>query len=157
MYLIGIFSSAGNQIGFFCFIVYSYFKEYLRKLYHFLVPIGNYSPSLKIFNSRLLVTLTNNSSFFRLENVIAKSAVAVGNKNRKGSIRSLQKYSTYISSYKKLFTSPVCSPLQWRLKKIASHPGLDGVNRVATVHTTQSCLQSPLVKLCPLPKADDVS
>lgn len=43
-------------------------------------------------------------------------------------------------------------PLFWRYGRIvALHPGVDGISRVATIHTTSGDLLRPAVKLCPLP------
>ncbi|KAL4702851.1 hypothetical protein ACJJTC_001997, partial [Scirpophaga incertulas] len=48
------------------------------------------------------------------------------------------------------------NPLQWSLGRVIDlHPGLDGVVRVATVKTKDSCVKRPLVKLCPLPSESD--
>lgn len=45
------------------------------------------------------------------------------------------------------------SPLRWRLARIEKlHLGSDGIARVATIRTSQSVMQRPIVKLCPLPQ-----
>ncbi|XP_045460770.1 uncharacterized protein LOC123671123 [Harmonia axyridis] len=45
------------------------------------------------------------------------------------------------------------SPLRWRLARIEKlHLGSDGIARVATIRTSQSVMQLPIVKLCPLPQ-----
>lgn len=46
-------------------------------------------------------------------------------------------------------------PLRWAIGRIVeTHPGTDGVVRVATVKTQQGIFKRPLVKLCPLPFLD---
>lgn len=43
-------------------------------------------------------------------------------------------------------------PLQWRLGRVEkTHPGTDGISRVATLRVAQGLLQRPFTKLCPLP------
>lgn len=47
-------------------------------------------------------------------------------------------------------------PSKWHLGRITQlHPGADGVSRVATVHTSQGDIRRPVVKLCPLPLAEE--
>ncbi|XP_048484735.1 uncharacterized protein LOC125490228 [Plutella xylostella] len=47
-------------------------------------------------------------------------------------------------------------PLCWRLGRVARlFPGPDGITRVADVTTTRGCVRRPLVRLCPLPTAED--
>lgn len=51
-----------------------------------------------------------------------------------------------------LIKNELCSPLRWPLGRVvATHPGCDGVVRVATVRTASSLFKRPVVKLCPLP------
>lgn len=51
-----------------------------------------------------------------------------------------------------LIKNELTPPMQWRLARVVkTHPGKDGIVRVATVRTNQGLLQRPLVKLCPLP------
>lgn len=46
-------------------------------------------------------------------------------------------------------------PLKWLMGRIVeTHPGTDGVVRVATLRTASGILKRPLVKLCPLPACD---
>ncbi|XP_045448476.1 uncharacterized protein LOC123656907 [Melitaea cinxia] len=48
-------------------------------------------------------------------------------------------------------------PLCWRLGRVTRlFPGPDGVSRVADLSTTRGCVRRPLVRLCPLPTAEDL-
>lgn len=48
-------------------------------------------------------------------------------------------------------------PLSWRLGRVMRlFPGSDGVSRVADINTTRGCIRRPLVRLCPLPTAEDL-
>ncbi|XP_026332427.1 uncharacterized protein LOC113239588 [Hyposmocoma kahamanoa] len=48
-------------------------------------------------------------------------------------------------------------PLSWRLGRVMRlFPGSDGVSRVADINTTRGCIRRPLVRLCPLPTAEDM-
>lgn len=43
-------------------------------------------------------------------------------------------------------------PLKWKLGRVIKvHPGVDGINRVATLQTTTGILKRAFSKLCPLP------
>ncbi|CAK1581562.1 unnamed protein product [Parnassius mnemosyne] len=47
-------------------------------------------------------------------------------------------------------------PLCWRFRRVQKlYPGQDGVPRVADVDTTKGCVRRPVVRLCPLPTAED--
>ncbi|XP_049886991.1 uncharacterized protein LOC126381569 [Pectinophora gossypiella] len=47
-------------------------------------------------------------------------------------------------------------PLSWRLGRVARlFPGPDGISRVADIKITRGCVRRPLVRLCPLPAAED--
>jgi hypothetical protein len=47
-------------------------------------------------------------------------------------------------------------PLKWPLGRIvALHPGADGICRVVTVKTATGQYKRPVVKICPLPVAND--
>lgn len=51
-----------------------------------------------------------------------------------------------------LIKNDLLPPLKWSLARIVdTHPGSDGVVRVATVRTANGTFKRPLVKLCPLP------
>ncbi|KAG6457337.1 hypothetical protein O3G_MSEX010257 [Manduca sexta] len=48
-------------------------------------------------------------------------------------------------------------PLSWRLGRVARlFFGPDGISRVADINTTRGCIRRPLVRLCPLPNAEDL-
>ncbi|XP_047543300.1 uncharacterized protein LOC125075636 [Vanessa atalanta] len=48
-------------------------------------------------------------------------------------------------------------PLSWRLGRITHlYPGPDGVHRVADIKTTRGSIRRPVVRICPLPKAEDL-
>lgn len=47
-------------------------------------------------------------------------------------------------------------PMHWQLAIIeATHPGQDGLVRVATVRTSNGSFKRPISKLCPLPVVHD--
>ncbi|KAL0829434.1 hypothetical protein ABMA28_004206 [Loxostege sticticalis] len=49
-------------------------------------------------------------------------------------------------------------PGKWLLARvIEKHPGSDGITRVVTLKTSNSCFKRPVTKLCPLPLGDSVS
>ncbi|XP_047543339.1 uncharacterized protein LOC125075672 [Vanessa atalanta] len=48
-------------------------------------------------------------------------------------------------------------PLSWRLGRITHlYPGPDGVHRVADIKTTRGSIRRTVVRICPLPKAEDL-
>lgn len=48
-------------------------------------------------------------------------------------------------------------PLSWRLGRVIRlFPGPDGVSRVADVNTIRGCVRRPLVRVCPLPTAEEL-
>lgn len=56
-----------------------------------------------------------------------------------------------------LIKNELTPPMRWHLGRIIeTHPGKDGVSRVATVKTQQGIFKRPLVKLCPLPTYNSV-
>ncbi|XP_075990210.1 uncharacterized protein LOC142985852 [Anticarsia gemmatalis] len=49
-------------------------------------------------------------------------------------------------------------PLSWRLGRVSRlFKGPDGIARVAEVTTTRGCVRRPLVRLCPLPSAEELN
>ncbi|XP_063828971.1 uncharacterized protein LOC135078303 [Ostrinia nubilalis] len=57
-----------------------------------------------------------------------------------------------------LVVNELLSPQKWPLGRIvALHPGLDGICRVVTVRTAAGHYKRPVVKICPLPLANNLS
>ncbi|XP_028042548.1 uncharacterized protein LOC114252241 [Bombyx mandarina] len=48
-------------------------------------------------------------------------------------------------------------PMAWRLGRVLRlFPGPDGISRVADISTTRGCVRRPLIRICPLPSAQDL-
>lgn len=48
-------------------------------------------------------------------------------------------------------------PMAWRLGRVRRlFPGPDGISRVADISTTRGCVRRPLIRICPLPSAQDI-
>lgn len=48
-------------------------------------------------------------------------------------------------------------PLSWRLGRVEKlYPGRDGISRVADIYTVRGSVRRPLIRLCPLPVAEDL-